>query len=150
MPRATRHCTLTLFTTLLAATPVQAGIYRCEATDGSMAFAQFPCRRAGQVKVVAITPVNVITDSALTDQEHLALTQLEAAIHKRTQDRRKTAQRTRLQLERENAAKAKSCARSQQQLKQLRDTRRHGYRVSESAKLDASQHRLRRAIERDC
>ena len=142
--------TLTLLGTLLAITPLQAGIFRCEATDGSVAFAQFPCRSATLVKVVATTPVNVIADSALTAAERQALAQLDANMEKRAQDRRKINQHTRRQLARENAAKAKSCARSQRQLGQLRDSKRHGYRLGDSAKLDERQNQLRRAIERDC
>ncbi len=148
--RRQRHYTLTLLGTLLAAAPVQAGIYRCEAADGSVAFAQYPCRRASQVKKVVIPPVNVIADSALTAHERQALARLEATLQKSAQDRRNTTQRTQRQLARENAVKADSCARSQQQLAQLRDTRRQGYRLQESAKLDRRQEQLLRAIERDC
>ena len=141
---------LTLLAALLAAAPVQAGVYRCEATDGSVAFAQFPCRRASEVKVIAITPVNVIADSTLTAHEHRGLAQLDARLHKRAQDRRKTNQRRHRQLTRDNADKAKSCAHSQQQMEQLRDSKRHGYRLRDSAQLDEKQNQLRRAIERDC
>lgn len=154
MPRVSRyrahHYRPLLLGAMLAVAPVQAGVYRCESADGGLAFAQFPCRGASHVKVIAITPVNVIADSALTAHEHRVLELLHANIEKRAEDRRKTNQRTQKRMARETALKAKSCARSQQQMAQLRDSKRHGYRLSESAKLDGSENRLRRAIARDC
>ena len=139
----------TIVCTLLSA-PAPADIYQCDSADGSVTFTQFSCQNADRSTVITIEHPNSFNDGALTVEERKTLSELNTDMQKRSLQRRKTRAQTRRKMARESAIKAEACARSQQRLDQLRDTKRRGYRLGQAPQLERELAQLRGAIKRTC
>ncbi len=115
-------------------------IVACEDEQGVVWFTDLPCAGAREVREVSVSDITVIEIAKPTELEQRRLTAMQ-----RLPDRPRQGQRGGAQPD-----EARLCAEAQRGLDELRDTRRRGYKVSQSAALDARERTLREAHAQWC
>ena len=113
-------------------------VFRCPSPDDPSVplFTDRPC--VGGATVSDVAP-NAIAPAPLTSEERATL--------ERIGKPPRTQQRT---LEPDDDRREQRCTAARKGLDDIRATRRHGYRASASARLDASEARLRAEVDATC
>ena len=114
-------------------------VFRCDDPSGASVplFTDRPC--VGGTALAEVAP-NTIAPAPLTSEERALLERIDKA-----RPPRETKRDSGVDEERE-----RRCAAARRGLDALRATRRHGYRASAAAQLDASEARLRTQAEESC
>lgn len=111
-------------------------IVSCEDEQGIVWFTDLPCPDAREVKVSRIT---VVETPELTDAERRRLAEIG-----------RSPARVRAAGAQTLVDEQRLCADAQRGLDELRDTRRRGYKVSQSAALDSRERALRTTVDKSC
>jgi hypothetical protein len=133
---------------LAIAPPAPALAYRCDAADGAVLYSQFPCRQ-GKQRIVRTETV-VVAIPKLAPDEVARLAQLDRDLAARTARAAKSRAGWSRDNRRRAADSARLCAQARQDLAELANTRRAGYRLADAAQLDREQQTLERTVKTHC
>jgi hypothetical protein len=122
---------------------VLESVFVCIGDDGTPLYTDIPCANAAEH---ALRPGNVITPAPLTADEQKAL----AALERGAAPVRSGATGERRPRQMPRAGSDDACRAIEAALAELRATRRRGYRVGDSAALDARERSLREQRAASC